>query len=162
LRARYQDGQTAGTTHARLCVLNRSVEAAPKLINTQLTLSESAPNRYLVTARFTNVGPTHITPDCRGVLTLPSDGSAAAKFFLYSDAYEQSGIMLPLEKRHFTGVLDVSDLEMGMYRLTVVLSSQTGHSVQGQTALRVVETGERKVVEVMNVEEIGGETTIEL
>ena len=162
LRARYPDGQNAGTTKARLCILNKNGEATARLLNTQLTLSESAPNRYLVTARFSNIGPTHITPDCRAVLTLPPTETARARFLLGSDAYDQSGIMLPLEKRYFTGVLDVSKLPAGMYRLTVVLNGDAGRLVQGQTALRVVDSGERKVVEVMNVEEIGGETTIEL
>ena len=70
--------------------------------------------------------------------------------------------MLPLEKRDFTGVLDVSTVPAGMYRLTVVLTGENGESAQGQTAVRVVNTTERKVVEVMNVEEVGGATTIEL
>ena len=83
-----------------------------------------------------------------------------ARFFLTSD--EQRGIMLPLEKRNFTGVLDVSTVPDGIYRLTVVLTGANGESAQGQTALRVVQSAERKVVEVLNLEDVGGATTIEL
>jgi len=164
MQTRWPDGQSAGTTKARLCVIDKKSQGNPRLMNKQLTLSESAPNRYLVTARFSNIGNTHVMPDCRAVLSLAGDvaNTPQRSFFLSSDGVEQRGLMLPLEKRNFTGVLDVSEVRSGMYRLTVVLTGDNGESVQGQTALRVVESAQRKVVEVMNVEEIGGATTIEL
>ena len=162
MRTRWPDGQTAGTTKARLCVVNKKGQGNPRIMNQQLTLSESSPNHYLVTARFSNIGDTHVLPDCRAVLSIVDDvaNTPRARFLLSSE--KRRGIMLPLEKRNFTGVLDVSRVPPGMYRLTVILTGENGESAQGQTAVRVVETTERKVVEVMNVEEVGGATTVEL
>ena len=142
--------------------MNKKGQGSPRVMNKQLTLSESSPNHYLVTARFSNIGDTHVMPACRAVLSLVDDvaNTPRARFPLSSE--KQRGIMLPLEKRDFTGVLDVSTVPAGMYRLTVVLTGENGESAQGQTAVRVVNTTERKVVEVMNVEEVGGATTIEL
>ena len=162
LNARYPDGQKGGATKARVCLQNKRADSAPRVENTLLTLSESAPGRYLVTARFANAGDTHILPDCQAVLTTFPDGMPRKRLNMSSEAYEQTGIMLPLETRNFTGILDVSDVTAGTYRLTTILAHDKGEPVQGQTALNVVDAGESKEVVVVNVEELGGATKIEL
>jgi hypothetical protein len=178
LSAAYADGQRAGMTKARLCVQSRNVQGAQRVDSLVFTISEAAAPRYIVTARFANSGDVHVLPVCRAVLTT-LDGMTQKRILLSSEAYDQTGIMLPMETRNFSGVLDVSDVGPGTYRLTAVLEyeydkagvadsggqtretsvanqpSKARANVQTQMALDVVEEGAGKVIHQNDISKVG-------
>jgi hypothetical protein len=167
LDAHYADGTNAGTREARLCVQDRRGERNPEIQNTLLTFAESQPGRYVVTARFSNVGNTHIMPNCRAVLTTVPGGTPMRRLNMSNATYEQTGMMLPLEIRNFRGVLDVSGVPTGVYRLTAVLTPDPGQAVQAQTTVRVGESDGNRTLEVMSPDEVdkineGTTTRVEL
>lgn len=164
LHARYPDGSEAGTEEARVCVRNRkAADTSPQIAGTRLTTAEAAPGRYLVTAEFLNMGKTHVLPGCRAVLTTFPGNALAREFQLSSESYRQRGNMLPLEKRSFTGVLDVSTMAPGTYRLTAILKhDKGGTATERQTAVDVIREGQQRAIRVRNLSELGGPTKIAL
>ena len=114
-----------------------------------LTLSELSAGRYLTTARFLNNGDTHVQPRCRAILTTVPDDTARKRFMMSSEDYDQTGILLPLDTRNFSGVLDVTDVTAGVYRLTAILEHGQGQTVQDQRGIEVVEEGGQKVVKLL-------------
>ncbi len=162
LLAKYPDGQPAGKTKGLVYVENREAEGAPRVDGVQLTFPEVAASRYLITARFGNFGNTHVMPRCRAVLTSVQGGALQKQIQLSSEAYDQSGNMLPLEYRTFSGVLDVSTLTPGDYRLTAILEYDQGGNAQRQAAFRVADEGGTKSVQQVGLEDVGGPTIIRL
>lgn len=171
LKARYPDGSSAGTTVGHIYVETQRVEKDYRIggAGSQLTLGEAAPESYYVSARFTNSGKSHVLPRCRGVLTtIPPAGSVETagmirkRLELSGDAYELSGSMLPCETRKFSGVLDISDLTDGFYRLTAILEYGMGGSAQVQKGIEIVEENGQKVVRTVDLDEHGGEVDIRL
>jgi len=162
LTATYADGQGAGVTEARVCVQERNTPGTPDIKGIRMSLAEAAPGRYLVTARFGNFGDTHVLPSCRALLTGLDGSTLSKRMVLASQTWDQTGMMMPLETRNFTGVLDLADVPTGRYRLTAILSHDRGGAVQRQTVLDVTKPGEFKVVEELPVSDFGGATLIEL
>jgi len=79
------------------------------------------------------------------------------------EGYAQTGNMLPFEHRSFTGVLDLTDVSPGLYRLTAILEHDKGGlSVQAQKMLRVTNVGGQIEVTPMDADGFGGTTRIEL
>jgi hypothetical protein len=154
LRATYPDGERGGTTYARLCVQNRKMESPALIDSLLLTLSESSPSRYLVTARFINNGDVHVQPRCRAVLTSAPGDVIRKRLVMSSEAYDQSGVLLPLDTRNFSGVLDLSDVSAGTYRLTSILEHDKGGSVLDQRGLVVTEQGGQKIVRVVGADQV--------
>jgi len=147
-KARYPDGQTAGSTVGRVYVTTRGVESEPRILGKLLTLGESAPGRYFVTAHFSNSGNSHVLPRCRAALTMMPSRMLRKRIDLSGEAYEKGGgSMLPCETRKFSGVLDVGDILPGTYRLTAILEYGVGLSQQVQKSIEVTEqNGQKKVV----------------
>lgn len=166
LRATYEDGHTGGTSEGLIYLTTRNVLPAPGVMPGPLTLSESSPSRYIVTASFSNVGNTHILPRCRALLTEVTAGVGAGPTLrdveMSSATYDQRGNMLPLEARQFTAVLDVASVPDGTYYVTAVLQYAGGAAAQRQTAVEIKEEGGRKVVEVISLDTVGGPTQIQL
>ena len=174
LNARFPDGGSAGKTKAKVYVQTRGVEGTPHIMtdDTRLSLAELTPTRFRVTAWFSNLGNTHVLPRCRGILTTYQEGSAAGmarlRFLMESerhsrDGFAQTGNMLPLELRGFTGVLDLTDVSPGLYRLTVILEHDKGGlSVQAQKVIKVDNVGGQIEVTPMDPDGFGGKTRIEL
>ena len=73
-----------------------------------------------------------------------------------SEAYGQTGIFLPFETRTFSGMLDVSDIPAGLYRLTAVLEYSgtqrpepaAENHPQNQMLVEVYEQGGQKAARV--------------
>jgi len=156
LMSAYPDGQRGGLTEARVCVQNRNAQGAPRVDKLVFTISESTPSRYLVVARFANNGDTHVIPRCRAVLTMAADNTVRDRFIMTSEALGRSAILLPLEVRNFSGVLDISSISPGTYRLTTVLDYDKGGSIQDQLALDIVEQGGTKQVQVIDIGRLPG------
>jgi hypothetical protein len=141
LQARYPDGEPAGKTDCRVCVGNKTVGNKTVVQAFDPTIAELTPGRYAVTARFINTGDMHVQPACWGALT-SATGSLVRQFSLYRDVLNESGILLPLESRVFTGVLSAGGLSPGLYRLTVAMSraGERDSLIQKQVGLEVVAT----------------------
>ena len=166
LKARHPDGSDAGETAGYIYVENTKVEGQARIRGTQLTLGESSPQRYLVTAQFENSGLTHIMPRCRAVLTTlersGGPGMIRRRIDLSGDAYEGGGNMLPCERRKFAGVLDISNLLPGEYRLTGILEHGMGERTQIQKGIEIKEQNGQKTVELIGLDAYGGEAVINL
>jgi hypothetical protein len=164
LKASYVDGQAAGSLLGRVYVNTQGVQSNARIIgdDRQLSLAEAAPSRFLVTARFTNLGETYVLPRSRAVLTTVPEGGVRMRFDMSSEVIGQTGHMLPMEVRSFTGVMDIADVAAGIYRLTVILEHDKGSAVQSQKAIRIVDENGSKTVEVLDVDAIGGKTVIDL
>ncbi len=164
LRLSYADGKPGGTKDNWICVQNKPVVGTPLLEAKVLTVSETSPSRYLVTASFQNTGETHATSlTCQGVLSIVGGGGLGSavykRFQMTSEAVGQTGILLPFESRTYSGVLDISDVPPGEYYVTSVLKwpGSTADGVQEQRAIRVSEQGGRKVARMTTA---GGAPTI--
>jgi hypothetical protein len=149
LRARYPDGQNAGIRTTHICVANTNVEAEPAAQPMKLTLAANEEeNKYVVVARFGNVGNVHFAPRCRATVSTTM-GKTVARMWLAGKA----GLMLPLELRDFSGVLDFSKVPAGAYRLTAILEYADLEGVTKQTTymipIRVTVVGEQRIVEII-------------
>jgi len=163
LKATYPDGQQGGLTVGRVYVTTRGVQVEPRITPTMLNIVETSPLHYLVRAQFSNSGMTHVMPGCRAVVTTADLAQQTRKRIDLSSAGlgQQTGNMLPCEIRLFSGVLDMSEVSVGLYHLTADFAYGAGGSVQKQIVLKVSEVGGQKMVEVVG-EAIGGPVRIEL
>ncbi len=147
LHATHDDGSPAGMRTVNVCLTNPKAERTNYLDPLEFYLSQAGPGRYIATSFFNNNGVTHVWPKCRGVLT--GTGDNKYKQFLMESA-GQPGIQLPLEKRQFSGVLDLSDIPEGVYRLTAVLeysnspNTPASESAQNQILVEVYEQDGQK------------------
>ena len=67
----------------------------------------------------------------------------------------KTGLMLPLEARDFSGVIDFAGLPEGIYRLAAVLEYAPGQTAMKQLAIQVrVQGGGRREIEVVGGDEI--------
>ncbi len=169
LAATYTDGQTGGVTRVPLCVHNKKAQNSIQINKMVFTISLSTPSRYFVTARFMNTGDTHVVPTCKAVVSTAGGSTATsgvevARFTLRSEGYDQTSMLMPLDVRNFTGILDVSSLDIGTYRLTAVMAygKARGDNFQDQIGIDVIEQGGGKVVQVTDLSRIGGKTTVNL
>lgn len=161
LHASYPDGQLAGTREGIIFVETRGAQAEGRVEPVSVRVHESGPSRYIITASFTNKGMTHVLPRCHGRLLMDADGMIRKRFPM-SELNEQVGRLLPFESRSFTGILDVSDVAPGLYRLAAVLQHDKGLPAFNQQGIEVKDENGTRVVEVVGLEAIGGETVIEL
>jgi len=148
LHARYADGQGAGVTTAHICVTNKTVEATPKAQPERLTFAAMEASKYHIVARFSNMGNTHFKPRCRAAV-ISGAGLPMVKILLSGDP----GLMLPLEVRDFSGVLNCSYLSDDMYRLAATLEYAPGQEITTQIPIQVSVEEEQRVVQVIRPEE---------
>jgi hypothetical protein len=155
LRSKYPDGQPAGTTSGRICLLMKKTSGAPKLVTNSVQISELAPTKYLVFARTTNMGTTHALPSCYAAVLTPT-GELRRRVQMSSELYNQVGNQLPLETRNFSGVLDIAGLPAGQYVLGISLETEKYPAEQSQTGLIIKDSNGVKTVESVGVEAVGG------
>jgi len=148
LWARYTDGQNAGVTMALLNVENKRIEVKPTIQPMKLTLAIQEASTYAIVARFGNVGNIHIRPRCSATLTM-AGGRIVRRTLLAGE----SGLMLPLEVRNFSGVLDFATIAAGTYRLEAILEYTTAEGVTERMtqgiSMRVSVEGEQRIVEII-------------
>ncbi len=116
LHATYTDGQSAGKNTSLILLENTEIKAKPaaQIIKVGLAVEEGA--RYIIQAKSANVGNVHFTPQCKATVSKP-DGTTVLEATLSG----QGQVMLPLETRDFSGILDFSEIEEGIYRLSVLM-----------------------------------------
>ncbi len=171
LHVTYPDGSSGGQREIRVCVNNSKGSDKHHIDATSLRVSEASPSRYFVAATFLNQGATHVKPVCNGLLTEAGAAGAAGaaglwkKFLMTSEATGQTGVLLPFESRAFQGVLDISGIPNGVYRLTADLQIGSVDPIQGQQLIRVYSEGSQKKIEILpfeNAPDGKGKITIQL
>jgi len=155
----YPDGQRGGVTTANIGVTNESISAEHLVSAMKLSPALKEGSQYYIVARFGNFGPIHFNPiRCRAAVV--SDTGAPRAFVALSSS--KSDIMLPLEVRDFSGIIDFSNFSAGTYRLAAALEYAPGERAIKQIGIRVQPQGERRVVEVVKLEgELGKEIQVQ-
>ncbi|MGD8786087.1 MAG: hypothetical protein PVJ60_01580 [Phycisphaerales bacterium] len=152
LSSTYSDGQSAGIRTGHICLLNDEVSIEPFVTGMRLNTAYKEESEYYVIARFGNFGQIHFTPiSCRAAV-LDTTLTPRKRVTLNS---RKTGLMLPLEARDFSEVIDFAGLPEGIYRLAVVLEYAPGQTAMKQLAIQVrVQGGGRREIEVVGGDEI--------
>ncbi len=149
LYASYADGQNAGVRNAYVCVTNKQVAGTPEAQPWPVSLQLEAQSRYAVIARFMNTGDVHFTPKCRATVTAP-DGSLYRQVALSG---EPANVMLPLEHRVFSEIIDFAGLPAGYYRLTVSLQYGSAGEVSTDIPILAEQQQEQTLITVRTIED---------
>ena len=153
----YPDGQRGGVTTAHICVADESISAEHLVSGMKLSPAHKVGSQYYIVARFGNFGPIHFTPiRCRAAVVDAADPTGRPRAITALSS-SKSDIMLPLEVRDFSGIIDFSNVSAGTYRLAAALEYAPGERATKQIGIRVLPQGERRVVEVVKLEEELGE-----
>jgi hypothetical protein len=145
--ATYADGQNAGLTQMYVCLENKQKGITPKgsVLPVRLDLAYLEPSKYLAIAEFANQRDVYITPKCNISIT-----TVDQKPFLplTMGTSNQPELMLPLEKREFSGMMDLSALNFpkGVYRLTAVLDYGFGETATIAEPIEVTINNNQKLV----------------
>jgi len=153
----YPDGQKGGVTTAHICVTDESISTEPFVHGMKLSPALKGGSQYYIVARFGNFGRIHFTPiRCRAAIVDPADPTGRPRA-LTALSSSKSDIMLPLEVRDFSGIIDFSNVSAGTYRLAAALEYAPGEVATKQIGIRVLPQGQRRIVEVVKLEEELGE-----
>jgi hypothetical protein len=153
----YPDGQRGGVTTAHICVTDESIGAEHLVSGMKLSPAHKGGSQYYIIARFGNFGPIHFTPiRCRAAVVDATDPTGRPRA-LTALSSSKSDIMLPLEVRDFSGIIDFSNFSAGTYRLAAALEYAPGERATKQIGIRVLPQGELRIVEVVKLEEELGE-----
>jgi len=149
LHGTYPDGQKAGYTTTNICIRNKQMDVSPSAVALKLTIQELDESIYLVVARFGNYGMVHFVPiRVKAGLAMPN-GIHRISAFLWGDR----DLMLPFETRDFSGPLDLTYIPADVYRLAAAIEYAPGVWADKQIAVRVSIEGERRIAEVVGIEE---------
>jgi hypothetical protein len=106
-----------------------------------MTLAAAEGAQYAVQARFASIGNVHFMPKCRAMIV-----SGMGQTVTEVELSGEEGLMLPLETRDFSGVLDFEKVEPGAYALKAVMDCGGGQGAAEQMPIRVaVEEGQKTV-----------------
>jgi hypothetical protein len=157
----YSDGQNGGLTTAPICVTNHNISIEPFVVAQALKPALKSGTEYYVVARYGNLGRIHFTPiRCRAAI-VDGTGSPLAMASLVS---RKTDMMLPFEARDYSGVIDISRVPEGNYRLATELryGSNPAERADKQIGIRVMAQGGEKVIEVLQLqEELGGKIEVQ-
>jgi len=150
-RAAYTDGQSAGKRTSLVCVENTRIKVEPIAQIMKLSLVAEESSRYIVRTNVSNVGNVHFNPECKTKVTKPD-----STLVLETELSGERKVMLPLEIRDFSGILDFSKVKEGIYRLTVLMdygekAKQVSKILPIQVSIE--EEEEEKIVTVIQVNE---------
>ncbi len=149
LWATYPDGQKAGYTTTNICLRNSKIEAKPAAAAIKLIPQDLGDSMYLIATRFGNCGMVDFVPIRVKAQLVMSNGISRVSTFLSGDR----SLMLPFEERDFADVLDLSYVPADMYRLAVAIEYAPGLWEDKQIAVRVSKEGERRILQVVGIEE---------
>ncbi len=145
----YPDGKDAGVTTTNICLRNSNITAEPAAVALKVLPQTFDDNMYIVAAEFGNVGQVQFTPiRVKAGLAMPN-GIPRVGAFLSGDP----SLMLPFERRTFSGILDLSNVPADMYRLAAAIEYAPGVWESTQISVRVSIEGDRRILEVMGMEQ---------
>jgi len=147
--AEYTDGQSAGENTSLIWLKNTKINAEPAAQIMRVSLVVEEDSKYVIQVKSTNTGNVHFIPECKAAVT-NSDGVPVLETALD----DQGQVMLPLEIKDFSGILDFSKTEEGIYRLSVSMDyGEKTEEVNKILPIQVsIEEGE-KIVTVISVNE---------
>jgi hypothetical protein len=147
--ATYPDGKDAGVTTTNICLRNTKVPTEPAAAAIKLVPQALSDSKYIVVARFGNVGLVQFTPiRVKAGLVMPN-GIHRTSTFLSGDP----SLMLPFEQRDFSGVLDLTYIPADTYTLAAAIEYAPGVWEPIQMAVRVSIEGDRRILEVLGMQE---------
>ncbi|MHC4208006.1 MAG: hypothetical protein ACYSTT_25405, partial [Planctomycetota bacterium] len=149
LHASYPDGQKAGYTITNICVRNSKIESEPSAAALKLIPQDLGDSQYLVVAKFGNNGMVDFVPIRVKAAVVMPNGISRVKTFLLGNP----SLMLPSEDREFSGILDLSYLPADVYTLAAAIEFAPDRWVDKQMTIRVSKEGERRIVNVLGVQE---------
>lgn len=150
----YADGQSGGVTTAPISVANQNINVDPYVYGMTLKPALKGGSEYYIVARYGNFGRIHFTPlRCRAAI-VDSQGAPKAIATLIS---RKTDMILPLEARDYSGVIDISRVPIGTYRLAAELKygPDLEEKTDKQIGIRVMAQGGQKVIEVLQLENLG-------
>jgi hypothetical protein len=157
----YADGQSGGVTTAPISVANQNINVEPYVYGMALSPALKGGNEYYIVARYGNFGRIHFTPlRCRAAIV---DGTGAPKA-ITSLISRKTDMMLPFEARDYSGIIDISRVPEGVYRLAAELKygPEQTEKADKQIGIRVMAQGGQKVIEVLQLQEdLGGKIEIQ-
>ena len=153
LRATYPDGKNAGEVAGLLCVKNKKVDSKALGQIITMTLAETdEPSHYAVAVKITNAGNIHINPACNAAI-ITDEGKTVAKIPLIG----LTNLMLPMEFRDFSNILDFSGLSEGTYHLWVNFEYARNDVVSNELPLKVsVGADGKRIIEIIKSEKDAG------
>jgi hypothetical protein len=149
LWASYPDGQQAGFTTTNICVQNRQVPEGPSVVALKVIPQDLGDSKYLVAASFCNNGLVHFVPIRVKAGLAMANGIQRVTTFMSGDPT----LWLPFESRDFSGILDLSNIPADLYSLAAGIEYAPDVWVYKQMAVRVSIEGERRVMQVLGVQE---------
>ncbi|MCP4257508.1 MAG: hypothetical protein GY774_08270 [Planctomycetes bacterium] len=157
----YADGQSGGVTTAPISVSNRNITVEPYIVGMSLRPALKSGNEYYLVARYGNFGQIHFTPlRCRAAIV---DGAGLPKAMAALTS-RKTDMMLPFEARDYSGVIDITRVPVGVYRIAAELKygPELSERVDKQIGIRVMAQGGEKVIEVLQLqEELGGKIEVQ-
>lgn len=153
LRASYPDGKNAGEVAGLLCVKNKKVDSKAMGQIITMTLAETdESSHYAVAVKITNAGNIHINPACNAAI-ITDEGKTVARMPLIG----LTNLMLPMEFRDFSNILDFSGLSEGIYHLWVNFEYARNEVVSNELPLKIsIGADGKKIVEIIKSEKETG------
>ncbi|WP_081859131.1 hypothetical protein [Desulfohalovibrio reitneri] len=140
----YPDGQSAGTTRTLVCLGNSAKDAQLDAAISETSLAAGGESGYVVTSRCVNIGGKHFTPRVRADLV-----TGIGEVVQSVDMEGESGLMLPLATRRFSGTLDFAEVEEGTYELRTTLVYGEDENTAMTTPVHVTREGGAVTVSVL-------------
>jgi len=167
LYAHYPDGQTAGLTTANVCVgedRGETPEVRVRAVNLSIRDHDPMKSEFLVLVGYTNDGSTFFKPNkCKAGLVFTSGQYLSQVRTSTTLRSEQPGVILPLETRRYSGVLDLSSVDAENYRLEVNLDYGGVEQIRKQSSIQVsIVNGRRLVQTLQTADEIAPNDIIEV
>ena len=144
ITATYPDGQNAGNAEALILARNQKKDSTPRLQGMGIYLAREEGDEYAITAVFGNVGDIYLNPFCKGTVTDASEMNVVQKFELS----QETGLMLPISKRRFNGVIDFGRFKPGVYKINAI-AEFAGQSKIQKINVHVTRGPEYNLVEVI-------------
>ena len=150
----YADGQSGGVTTAPISVANQNITVDPYIYGMTLKPALKDGMEYYVIARYGNFGRIHFTPlGCRAAIV----GATGQPMAITALTSRKTDMILPFEARDYSGVIDISRIPEGVYRLAAELrhGPELAEKTDKQIGIRVMAQGGQKVMEVLQVDNLG-------
>jgi hypothetical protein len=144
IRATYPDGQSAGDFQVPIWVENSKAQSEPLARLMQFAIAQQEENLYAVTTRYGNIGNVHLTPSFSGALR-DSTGTKIIQRVSFDDDPSR---VLPLSTPLYTGTLDFTKVDPGIYSLLLTLRYEK-KSLESVFPLKVELQDNLKIVTVL-------------
>ncbi len=156
LYAFYPDATSAGVFTSKICVRDSRVEPVYELFHDKWRVEDLGGSKRKVTVDIYNRSFVHMQPRVTASIFTPAPDNDLILHFALKGAQSglgnQAVIMLPFEKRSFSGEVDCASIAPGMYRLEASLEYMPGQMLnpRPRKALEVYVQNNQKGLEFTN------------